>query len=157
MKGGYRREMTGSGAVGPGSIQEFYDADEQKYLNLEKLDRILLLWLTVKKIGDLMSEDPEEKGKYHVVIIGGGMNAITEKRYVDHPHNRLWGAVRYLHALLTPERGEDETYGTDYKKIMDKFASKPKYDYQRSEALFRRLVRLIEDNYGREEKIIDRI
>lgn len=134
---------------------DYYDVEEQKGLGINQLDKKTLIWLQVKKITDLISVDPDGKGCESILIIGGGAGAITEKKYIDHPHHSFYYAVRMLATLLKTECTESAYYKEKYSFIMTKFAGALEYDVDRTFAWLNLLMLIIDDNYGKEKTVND--
>lgn len=136
---------------------EFYDADDQKYLNIQKLDRIRIIFIQMLKCSQLASIDNRGKGKYVKQVIGRAI-PIIQDMWLDEPHVSYYYAVRQLYVLIYPEFKYNEEYIAKYNVLIRAWKSKNDlYNYTYTEKLHRLLVDFIEERYGKEISIIDRV
>lgn len=144
--------------VGSDGVEEFYDADDQKYLNIQRLDRIRIIFIQMLKCSQLASTDPRGKGKYIKQVIGRAI-PIMQDVWLDDPHVMYHHAVRQLYVLVYPEFMVNTKYIFEYNRLIKYWKDKgiTKYDYAMTEKLHRLLVKFIEDVWGKEVTIIDRI
>jgi len=134
---------------------DYFDVEEQKGLGGNQLDKKTLIWLQVKKCVDIVSVDPDGKGCESILIIGGGAAAITEKKYIDHPHHSFYYSVKALASLLKSEC-IDSVYYVDKLKMIEKhYENAKEYDIDKSFAWFNLLMMIIDDNYGKERAVSD--
>jgi hypothetical protein len=150
-----QKRMDGSDAD---TTDEFYDADDQKYLNIQKLDRIKIIFIQMLKCSQMASIDPRGKGKNIKQVIGRAI-PIIQDIWVDDPHVSYYYAVRQLYVLIYPEFKINKEYIDKYNDLLKKWNTnkKPKYDYAYTERLHRLIVDFIEERYGKEISITDRV
>lgn len=160
-------------AAGTNNVEEFYDADEQKYLTQQKLGRTELIWLQIKRCTDCSSFDPNGKGVYMQQLIGKGDKSITQEVYLGHPHNDYYFSIQQLEGLLSPEIVQNKIFRDKLDKIKEAMHKKNKalyedaklkkkedrfvYDFKMSKAFFQMLIVLVDEYYGREIPLIDTI
>lgn len=139
---------------GGDNVDEFYDADDQKYLNIQKLDRLRIIFIQMLKCSQIASVDNRGKGRYVKQVIGRAI-PIIQDIWLDEPHVSYYYAVRQLYVLVYPEFKKSEEYVQRYNKVfLDTDKDNP-YDYKRTEKLHKLLVSFIEERFGRENGIID--
>jgi hypothetical protein len=152
----YKRDSVG--IEGADQVEEYYDADDQKYLNIQRLDRIRIIFIQMIKCSQLASTDPRGKGKYIKQVIGRAI-PIMQDLWLDDPHVAYYHAVRQLYVLVYPEFLITDEYVNKYNELLAYWKKKKfgKYDYNMTERLHRMLVKFVEDTWGKEVTIIDRV
>jgi hypothetical protein len=139
------------------TTDEFYDADDQKYLNIQKLDRIKIIFIQMLKCSQMASIDPRGKGRYIKQVIGRAI-PIIQDMWIDDPHVSYYYSVRQLYVLIYPEFKMNKEYVGKYNVLLGKWkVLGDKYNYVYTERLHRLIVDFVEERYGKEISIIDRV
>lgn len=138
-----------------------YDAHEQQYLDIKNLDLTTLIWMQVHRLGQISCFDPKAGGKEMLIQVGGGNNAIIEKKYIPHSFSMFYYGVMHLFNLLVTDfdRLPDEPRVKLQKtwRVLQDCDESSRDAYKLSSKLFRDCLRVIRDYYNGGEALIDEV